>query len=1305
MQPGTIVGDRFEIQALAGAGGMGRVYRAIERATGAIVAIKLLRDSQGDNAARFVHEARVLASIEHPHVVRYVTHGFLRTGEPYLVMEWVEGERLDRRIAREGLRVDESIDLARRVASALAAAHARGVVHRDIKPINLVLEGGEVSRVKLLDFGIARRPGATTLGLTRTGSLLGTPGYMAPEQARGERESIDARADVFSLGCVLFECLTGRPAFQGAHAMALLAKLLVEEVPRVQELRPEVPLALDELVARMLAKDPARRPADGAAVLAWLSSLEGDEGPPSPAGDEGAQSITGSERRLVSVVAVWPAGAPGVTLGESAPTPQARPEVHGAIRGAAEPFGARVEQLADGTVIAVLTSKGNAADLAVRGARVALAVREIVPEARIALVTGRGDAGGRLPVGEVLERAASILERADAPGRAIYLDEGTRALVELRFDITGDPERPELAGERAIGEEPRTLLGRPSPFVGREREMRYVLDVVDEAFTEPRALALLVTGPAGVGKSRLRQEVVRALRERHPDIAMVLGRGDAIGGGSAFGMVAEALRTTLRMAAGEPPAVQRERLARLVARNVEPAQEAVVTEALAELVGLPLAGDEGARSAAARGGPAEKAERIGAAFIELVHGSARLRPMLLLFEDLQWGDAPSVKILDAALRELARMPLAVLAFARPEVREVFPRLWADRGLESLHLRELPRRAAEALVERALGDSIEPSRRTALVERAGGNAFYLEELVRAVAEGRGDELPDSVIGMVEARLDALDPPARRALRAASIFGQTFWKNGVVALLGGASAGVPEGDFIEELISRELVVRRAERRLAGEEELSFRHALLREGAYATLTERDRALGHKLAAEWLMEAGEQDPAVLAEHLARSSVPSRAAGFFARAAEQALASGDMASALARAERAEACGAEGDALARLLAVQAEALLATTDYPKGLAKAERALELAEPGSEVHCTALATAIWSATAFGSLDAIARLLPVLFSTTPASGAATAAVARAYSMVVGSSVHAGLRAGAEAAAARMEEALGPVLESDPAAAAWVELTRGGFARHVEHDPHAALGHHRAAEERFAAAGDLLYRAFARVQVGVDLYLLGALDEALVVYEQAIASTSPTSTWGLLASLCKALVHLCDGREEEAAALAGAVRARMVQPDAHVALLGAVVAAAARIALGDFAGAARELGALPAGDTLPLPVGALRLSLTAQIELGLGRAQAAVMLAAEAVAMQRAAGTTVALPLDDPETAMLVHAEALLATGDAEGARAVLREARDSLTGRAARIPDAATARSFLERIPSRARLMALAGELLGGEDPEALP
>jgi serine/threonine protein kinase len=237
-------------------------------------------------------------------IVRYVAHGVTSAGELFLAMEWIDGEVLKTRLQRGSLTVTEAVTLATRVAEALGAAHARGVVHRDLKPSNLILPGGRVDLVKLLDFGIAQRDGKTQL--TQTGAMLGTPGYMAPEQARPSGQ-IDARADVFALGCVLFECLTGVAPFEGNTTAAILAKILFGTAPRVSELWPEVPESLDALVAQMLSKEPALRPGDGANLAAALAALGSLVHTTATRGRAvRPRAATSAERRLLTVVMLGP---------------------------------------------------------------------------------------------------------------------------------------------------------------------------------------------------------------------------------------------------------------------------------------------------------------------------------------------------------------------------------------------------------------------------------------------------------------------------------------------------------------------------------------------------------------------------------------------------------------------------------------------------------------------------------------------------------------------------------------------------------------------------------------------------------------------------------------------------------------------------------------------------------------------------------------------------------------------------------------------------------------------------------------
>ncbi|HEU5058830.1 MAG TPA: serine/threonine-protein kinase, partial [Kofleriaceae bacterium] len=265
---GSVIDGRFQLGRRVGKGGMGEVYRARDQRTGQQVALKILSGSSDRHLGRFAREAQLLSRLRHPAIVAYLGDGTAAPRRPYLVMEWLEGEELATILRRGRLLAGDTLAVLRRVADALAFAHARGVVHRDIKPSNLFVVGGQIATLKIIDFGIAQDEAAVVgeeTGLTQTGAALGTPGYMAPEQVRGAGE-IGPAADIFALGCVIYECLTGRRAFGGEHAVAVQAKILLEDLPPVSEICPEVPPGVESLLQRMLSKDPADRPQDGAAL-------------------------------------------------------------------------------------------------------------------------------------------------------------------------------------------------------------------------------------------------------------------------------------------------------------------------------------------------------------------------------------------------------------------------------------------------------------------------------------------------------------------------------------------------------------------------------------------------------------------------------------------------------------------------------------------------------------------------------------------------------------------------------------------------------------------------------------------------------------------------------------------------------------------------------------------------------------------------------------------------------------------------------------------------------------------------------
>ena len=273
MKVGDLIADRFELERLAERGGMAVVWRARDRRSGAPTAVKFLRDRMGESELdRLAREAQVLAGIVHPGVVRYVAHGATPGGVAFLAMEWLEGETLAQRLARGPIGVGETLRVLRTVGDALASVHRHGIVHRDLKPQNLVAEEGDLSRLKLIDFGIARWD-EKLYAMTRTGIVVGTMGYMAPEQARGERD-LDARVDIFALGCVAYECIVGRPPFAAASSVAMPGCLGLEAAPRVSETSPDIPDELDDLIAAMLARDPEKRVADGSALSSKLAAFD-----------------------------------------------------------------------------------------------------------------------------------------------------------------------------------------------------------------------------------------------------------------------------------------------------------------------------------------------------------------------------------------------------------------------------------------------------------------------------------------------------------------------------------------------------------------------------------------------------------------------------------------------------------------------------------------------------------------------------------------------------------------------------------------------------------------------------------------------------------------------------------------------------------------------------------------------------------------------------------------------------------------------------------------------------------------------
>jgi predicted ATPase len=340
-------------------------------------------------------------------------------------------------------------------------------------------------------------------------------------------------------------------------------------------------------------------------------------------------------------------------------------------------------------------------------------------------------------------------------------------------------------------------------------------------------------------------------------VAIWIGVADARTAGAAFGLLAQVLRRALRLHDDEPIDAQRDKIRGWAARRMI-GGGARFAEVLGDLVGTPFDSDD---HGAARDDPRLPSEQMRQAFLSLLRAECAVQPVVIVLEDLHWGDLPTIKLVYTALGALHDQPLMVVALARTKVHELFPQLWADRCVQEIRLRKLSRRASGQLVRQVLGDQLEDEALNALVARSDRHASYLEQLSRAVAGGRGSETPHAVLAMIQARIEKLDPAARRVLRAASVFGEIFWRGAVEALLGDQDTAA----WLAVLVDHGVIELRDDRRFPAEIEYRFQHALVREVAYAMLTPDDRVAGHRRACQWLVQAGETDAARIREHAVR--------------------------------------------------------------------------------------------------------------------------------------------------------------------------------------------------------------------------------------------------------------------------------------------------------------------------------------------------------------------------------------------------------------------------------------------------------
>ncbi|MBA4156174.1 MAG: tetratricopeptide repeat protein [Gemmatimonadetes bacterium] len=843
-----------------GGGGMGVVYRARDTRLDRPVALKFLPPHLGRDPSskqRFLLEAQAAARLEHPNVCTIYEVGETEGGELFIAMPLYEGDTLRERIERGPLPVEEAVDFALQTARGLAEAHGRGIVHRDVKPANLIVTGNGI--VKIVDFGIAK---LADVCLTKPGGKLGTVAYMSPEQASGE--ALDHRTDLWSLGVVLYEMLVGATPFPGEHDQVVLHAILHTAPAPLASHRPDVPAALERLMAKALARRPQDRYATAGEMARELGRVRAADPDSPPAG-----VLAGGERRQATVVVSCLAGY--AELVEALP-PDEFERVIGRVRSAAAEVAARhggaLNQFAGDQMVLLFGIPTTHEDDGIRATRAGLELHARVRALSEPFEQGSGPEL-RLHTGIDTGRVVAHAQPSENGQRA-YRVTGSAAQIAVRLashagvdEVWASPECQHLINAffETEAREALTVRDRKQPLVpyrvleesglqtrleaaekvgltaytGREAELATLRRCLADVLQGEGQFATII-GEAGIGKSRLLHEFRNKLDGERA--SLLVGRCQSYGGGVAYLPFIEILRTGLGL--GEPGAggVLETTLARI--REIGPELEEFIPLYL-HLLSIP---DEEFRVPKHLQGDAFRLA-MQEALAAILTLSARRRPSVVLLEDWHWADEASHAVLKQVAEVVSGYPLLVVVTSRPGYG-------VEWGSPSQHtpipLRPLEPSSSVSVLKSFLHvESFPEELGTLLHERTGGNPFFLEEICQALLEEGAIQLsgsdasltgplqmldlPDSVQAVIRARLDRLDRDARDVLRFASVVGREFTR-GILERTVTDGERLPR--VLEMLKTAGLI---QQMRVVPEAMYRFKHILTQEVAYASLLEHQR------------------------------------------------------------------------------------------------------------------------------------------------------------------------------------------------------------------------------------------------------------------------------------------------------------------------------------------------------------------------------------------------------------------------------------------------------------------------------------
>ncbi len=944
---GYVVIDRI------GRGGMGEVFLARQTTVERDVAIKVLPAGVGPaERTRFLREARAVAALQHPHVVRLFDFVVSDEGGACIVMEHLVGQSLGALYAHEGrVPAARMLSIAVQICDALSEAHAKGIVHRDLKPQNVLLQEAEGYRdfARVLDFGLAHWLDETGGRLTRTGAVHGTPRYLSPEQIVGS--AITPRSDLYALGVMLYEGLAGRPPFTGEIDAALLYRHVKEVAPSLPD-DVERPAGLDSVLARLLAKSPGLRPASAAAVRRELSALA--------AADPG-----GSRRIAVVGASATPSAAvaerrPVVTLvlsflprGDASSSPElvhtlsrrAQTIVEGVARRRGATITARSGHGATLVFGAPIARKG---DLS-RALDAALELR--------AALTSLDTARARVRIG-LAEGAAISGSLHEGPDAGYFVSGEPVDAAEGLHDAAGTGEI--RIGPSVVSREPpgftlevseegtARLLGRGDstsshalPFVGRAAELEVAHGVLAGIGPGTTGAVLVITGEAGIGKSRLVDRIV----------SLAADRGVRSARGALYDVeVAEhedALHQIVRDLLSIPDDVS-DRVA-AIERRLGP--DALLIEQwpfLYHYLGIALPGPMQRLFDAME--PSARASGYRDVLVSLLAHESRSQPLLVVVEDLQWADDAMLEVVELAASSTDAHPIVLVLTSQIEDEERWRHVLLGRTPTRIELGALSPEDARAL---AVGLGVPEANKDALASRAGGHPLLLTELARRATDSSDVAVPDSLRGLIQARIDRLPDIDRAAIAIAAVLAPRWQLVPLRVMLG-------EPDYHPTTLTEHRLVKRE-----NDGALSFAHAMVRDVVYGSLLEERRCALHRRAAEVL----HAHPALAAMHLERAGA-AEAAGAFLAAARQDVARHALGPARDHAIRGLALARSEDERRALLAMRAGVELTLGDAAAALASYESLRALGGTAAEVQRAELGLAEVARAANRWAEALAAL-----------------------------------------------------------------------------------------------------------------------------------------------------------------------------------------------------------------------------------------------------------------------------------------------------------------------------------------------